>query len=607
MAEAITHRGPDADGFHAEGRIRLGHRRLRIIDLEGGVQPMSNDDASVWLTFNGEIFNFPELREELEARGHRFRTRSDTEVIVRAYEEYGVEMVERLRGQFAFGLYDAKRERLLIARDRLGIKPLYYRIETDRVLFASEIKALLPALESTPPVDPTAVVDYFTYLYVPAPKTIFEGIHKLEPGHVLLITPDGVEDRRYWDLEFSDGGGDEDALASQVLESLREAVRIRLVSDVPIGAFLSGGIDSSGVAALMSEVSEQQIRTFSIGFRESEYNELPYAREMARRIGSIHEEKVVPAEPARVFDALASMFDEPFADSSAIPTYTVSGITREHVTVALSGDGGDENFAGYRRYYFDALENRIRRAVPAPLRRGVFGAMAAVYPKADWLPQVFRAKTMLGNLAEDGDRGYFRTQAALPRPLLDRMLSADLRRQTAEYDAFGMMERHYANAPDHPLSRIQYVDFKTYLPDDILTKVDRMAMAHSLEVRVPILDHLFVEQVARISPDLKLRGKTGKYLLKKALAPVVPAETLHRQKRGFSVPLARWMSDELGGALETVLGDEGLDQYLDRDAIRGMWDRHRSGVRDFAVPLYCVLAFGAWFRHYGNGARVAAS
>lgn len=606
MAAAIPHRGPDAEGFHATGRVRFGHRRLEIIDLEGGVQPMSNDDESVWITFNGEVFNFMELREELEARGRRFRTRSDTEVLVRAYEEYGTSMVEKLRGQFAFAIYDARDESMLLARDRLGIKPLYYRVEEGRVLFASEIKAILPALDAPPPVDATAVVDYFTYLYVPAPKTIFEGIRKLEPGHVLEVKPDRVEDRRYWDLEFEpEPVADEAALCREIVDRLREAVRIRLVSDVPIGAFLSGGIDSSAVAALMAEERGSAIDTFSVGFRESEWNELPYAREMAARIGSRHVERIVPVDPEHVFARIAPVFDEPFGDSSAIPTYTVSGITREHVTVSLSGDGGDENFAGYRRYWFDRFENRLRSMIPRAVRRGVFGPLASVYPKADWLPQAFRAKTLLGNLAADGDRGYFRTQSALPRTLIDRMLAPDVRRDVADYDAFVAMERHYKRAPKDPLSRIQYVDFKTYLPDDILTKVDRTSMAHSLEVRVPLLDHEFVERVAKIPSGLKLQGKTSKAIFKRALEGIVPERTLHRPKRGFSVPLAQWMRGELAEALDSVLVEPGLDAFLDREAVRGMIAKHRSGVRDFAIPLYSVLAFGGWYRAYASPERAA--
>jgi asparagine synthase (glutamine-hydrolysing) len=600
MARTLRHRGPDAEGFHAEGRVRLGHRRLRIIDLAHGDQPMANEDGSVRVSFNGEIFNFVELREWLEGRGHRFRTRSDTEVIVHLYEELGEGCVERLRGQFAFAVWDARRERVVLARDRLGIKPLYWGVDRGRCLFASELRGILAALDALPPIDEEALLEYLTYLYVPAPRTILRGVHKLEPGHILILDPDGTTLRRYWDLSFDEdrSAGSVDAVAEEVLDALREAVRIRLVSEVPLGAFLSGGIDSSAVVALMAEVAAEPVRTFSVGFREARFNELPHARDLAEAVGSRHFETVVASRPETVLDRISSVYDEPFADSSSIPTYTVSEITKAHVTVALSGDGGDENFAGYRRYRFDLLENRIRRRIPAPIRRGVVGPLARVYPKADWLPRMFRGRTLLGNLAVDPDRGYFRTQASAPRPQLDAMLQADLRNRLRGHDPFSVLERHFRNAPRDPLSRIQYVDFKTYLPDDILTKVDRASMAHSLEVRVPILDHSFVERVARIPSSLKLRGGEGKYVFKRALRGVVPDGILDREKMGFSVPLAKWMRDELRPAFRECLDDPAMGAFFDVREIEGMWKRHRAKVRDFAIPLYAVLAFHRWHRSF---------
>jgi len=602
MTGALRHRGPDAEGFHAEGRVGLGHRRLKIIDLATGDQPLANEDGSVWVTYNGEIFNFVELRAWLEKRGHRFRTRSDTEVLVHLYEEAGESGVERLRGQFAFAVWDARRERLLLARDRLGIKPLYWTVDAGRLVFASELKGILPALATPPAVDEEALLDYLTYLYVPAPKTIFRGIRKLEPGHTLVVTPEGTRERRYWDLAFPEGGApgpSEDEVAVEILELLREAVRIRLVSEVPLGAFLSGGIDSSAVVALMAEASAEPIRTFSVGFREARFDELPHARALAERVGARHFETVVDARPDAVLDRIGAVYDEPFADSSAIPTYTVSEITRQHVTVALSGDGGDENFAGYRRYAFDVLENRIRRRIPRPLRRGILGPLARIWPKSDWLPRALRAKTLLGNLAAEADRAYFQTQSAAPRAILDRMLRGDLRAKLRAYDPFAVLERHFAVAPRDPLARIQYVDFKTYLPDDILTKVDRASMAHSLEVRVPILDHLFVEQVARIPSSWKLRGREGKAIFKRALRGTVPDDTLERGKMGFSVPLAGWMRREFHEAFEACLADPSMAEFFDRSALEGMWRRHRAGIRDFATPLYAVLAFWQWHRNFG--------
>ena len=605
MAGAIVHRGPDADGFHADGRVRLGHRRLRIIDLEGGIQPMSTEDGRVWITFNGEIFNFQELRSDLEAKGHRFRTKSDTEVILHLWLEHGEACVTRLRGQFAFAIWDASRELMFVARDRLGIKPLYYAVDGERLLFASEAKSILAALDEVPPIDETAVVDYFTYLYVPAPKTIYRGISKLEPGHSMRITPEGHEISRYWDLEFADPGStDEASAARDVLESLREAVRVRLVSDVPLGAFLSGGIDSSAVAALMAEEVRDPIRTFSVGFREAAFDELPYARSMAERIGSRHFEKVVPADPATVFDRIGRFYDEPFADSSAIPTYTVSGITREEVTVALSGDGGDENFAGYRRYRFDRLENQVRRWIPRFVRRTAVAGLARVYPKADWLPQPLRAKTLLGNLAQDPDRGYFLTQSALPRSILDTMLARDLVTRLRDYDPFDTMRPHFERAPSDPLSRIQYVDFKTYLPDDILTKVDRASMAHSLEVRVPILDHRFVERFAALPAHQKVRGGRGKHALREALRARIPASVLDGTKRGFDTPLKSWMRGPLRGAVAEAI--EALPRdWFHKPALTRVLAEHEAGKRDHGRLLWSLLVLEHWRRRHAVGGLAA--
>jgi asparagine synthase (glutamine-hydrolysing) len=602
MTRALSHRGPDEDGLHLEGPAGLGHRRLSIIDLSAGRQPIFNEDRSKAIVFNGEIYNFRSLRATLLQAGHRFQTSSDTEVILHAYEEYGSKCVEHLRGMFAFAIWDRQTETLFLARDRIGIKPLYYAWNGKRLLFGSELKAILEDDSMARELDLQALDEYLSYLYVPAPRTIFRGIAKLLPGHTLTVSAQGVKDEEYWDLRFEpDERTTEEEWIVRLRDKLRESVSIHLMSEVPLGAFLSGGIDSSAVVALMAGLLDRPIQTATIGFEESGFDEMPYARMVAARYRTQAHERTVRASASRILDQLVWHFDEPFADSSMIPTYYVSQVARERVTVCLSGDGGDENFAGYRRYKFDVFENRVRALLPGGLRRPVFSALSAISPKADWLPRVLRGKTLLSNLSLSAEEGYFQTMTWFTPAMKQSLYREPIRIALKDYQAFGVMQRYFDRTRGwDPLSRIQYVDVKTYLVDDILTKVDRASMAHSLEVRVPLLDHEVMELAARIPPRFKLRDGEGKYILKQVLRDLIPAEAMNRPKMGFSIPLARWFRGELKPDFEERLFAKAsfVSQLMDTEVIRGWWGQHQRGLRDYAYHLWALLVLEAWGQRF---------
>jgi asparagine synthase (glutamine-hydrolysing) len=611
MNDRLVHRGPDGSGIFTEAGIGLGHRRLAIIDVAGGAQPVFNEDETVAVVFNGEIFNFMELIALLTGLGHRFRTRCDTEVIVHAWEEWGPACVERFRGMFAFALWDSRTKTLFLARDRLGIKPLYYALLPDGwLIFASELKGLLAHPQLSRAMDASAVEDYFAYGYVPDPKTIYSACAKLPPAHRLAVgrSPSPTEPRpeAYWDVRFAATVTDGTRGAEELIERLREAVRIRLVSEVPLGAFLSGGLDSSTIVALMAELMAEPVQTCSIAFAEADYDESSYAAQVAARYGADHQSHVVRADDFSLLEALARAFDEPFADNSAMPTYQVCGLARRRVTVCLSGDGGDELFAGYRRYRFCMNEERVRSRLPAGLRSMVFGRLARVYPKLDWAPQRFRAKTTLEALARDSAEGYFHAVCQLTDGLRAKLFSTSFRRDLQGYRASDVLRRYMESAPtDHPLSRLQYADLKTYLAGDILTKVDRMSMAHSLEVRVPFLDHPFVEWSASLAADLKLHGGQGKHILKRAVGSRLPPEIVHRRKQGFSIPVARWFRGPLRdrvhrGLTEGPLADSG---YFDMGFITHALAAHQSGVADHSVCLWSLFAFGLFLDHVHAGER----
>jgi len=605
MNGVIGHRGPDGDGFHFEPGVGFGHRRLSIIDLEGGKQPLYNEDHTVVVTYNGEIFNFMEVERELLQRGHTFRTRSDTEVIVHAWEEWGVECLKRFNGMFAFAVWDRRAKTLFIARDRLGVKPLYYAELADgRLIFGSELKALLLHPQLQRRIDPQAVEEYFAFGYVPDPKTIYRDVKKLEPGaYICMKRGDShVKPVRYWDVPL-DGerapGQPAAAWEEELRARLKEAVRKRLVSDVPLGAFLSGGIDSSAVVAMMREIGAGHILTCSIGFDEPRYDESMYARMVAEAKHTDHKAETVATSDYSLVERLVGIYDEPYADSSAIPTYRVCELARRHVTVALSGDGGDENLIGYRRYKLFAMEEQVRSRVPLGLRKAIFGPLGSLYPKLDWAPRVLRGKTTFQALARDAVAAYFHGVSICSNEMRASLFSHEFRRELGGYGAEEVFRQHVRGKTfNDPLKMVQYLDFKTYLPGDILTKVDRASMAHSLEVRTPFLDYELVEWVASLPSAIKLKGGEGKHILKRSLEPLLPREVLYRNKMGFAVPLDVWFRGSLRDHIaETVRGRRLAESGLFNPAtLARIVADHQSGRRDHSAILWSLLMFDGFLR-----------
>ncbi|MFN3750070.1 MAG: XrtA/PEP-CTERM system amidotransferase [Thiobacillus sp.] len=601
MNETQFHRGPDEGGLHLEPGVGLGHRRLSIIDLSTGQQPLFNEDGSVVVVFNGEIYNFQELVPELEALGHVFHTHSDTEVIVHAWEAWGEACVARFRGMFAFALWDRKAETLFVARDRFGVKPLYYAfLDGGEFIFGSELKSLMAHPQLPRDIDPLAVEEYFAYGYVPEPRSIFKRACKLPPGFTMTLKRGQARalPRQYWDMPFTPVKVTDEATAmNELVERLRESIKLRMIADVPLGAFLSGGVDSSAVVAMMATQSTAPVNTCSIGFDDPAYNEIEFAQQVADRYQTNHHVETVAADDFSLVGKLAGIYDEPYADSSALPTYRVCELARKHVKVALSGDGGDEHFAGYRRYRWFRYEERLRSVMPLALRRPLFGALGRLYPKADWAPRVFRAKTTFEALARDTVEGYFHGVSLLSDTQRRQLFSPSFRRELQGYQAVEVLRRHAAVAPTgDPLSLVQYLDMKTYLVGDILTKVDRASMAHALEVREPLLDHELMGWVSGLPVDLKLNGTEGKYLLKKAMAPYLPHDVLYRKKMGFAVPLAAWFRGPLAGVIRGVVLGERLAAtgMFNQDFLREVVEAHQSGRRDYSVILWTVLMFDAF-------------
>lgn len=594
MADTLRHRGPDDDGVYTAPGIGLGFRRLAIIDVKGGHQPLSNEDGSIWVAFNGEIYNFEDLNRQYLSRGHTFKTRSDTETIVHLYEELGEACFAQLRGMFAIALWDGRRKRLLLARDRVGKKPLFYSWDGRRLVFGSEIKALWRAGGISKELDVEALSDYFSFQYVPAPKSIYRDVRKLRPAHYLVIEGSHVREVPYWDISFEQTDQmSEGEWCESFLSEYRTAVKSRLVSDVPLGAFLSAGVDSSSVVALMNEF-QPPVTTCSIGFTEERYDEATEASHFAGALGANHFEHIVQPRALELLPKLAWHYDEPFADSSAVPTYYVSKVARQHVTVALSGDGGDESFAGYRRYKLDMRENLLRSIFPARLRQAVFGPLGRWYPKLGWAPRIFRARNTFQSLARSPIEGYFNGISLCPPDLKNQLLSSDVQKQLAGYDSVEVLRYHYDQAKtSDALSRIQYVDMKTYLVDDILVKVDRASMANSLEVRSPLLDHKLMELVARMPSSLKLHNGQGKYIFKRALRAILPPTILTRPKQGFAVPVAEWFRSELKDFTHDALFLHP-DPLLNSRFLTRCWNQHQRGQRDWSALLWCTLMFRNW-------------
>lgn len=610
MIQRLVHRGPDDQGiylnsrnqsvsennvFPAEGNgpfAGLGHRRLSIIDLSSGHQPVHNEERKIWIVFNGEIYNFQGLRNDLIKAGHRFYTSSDTEVIVHLYEKYGDDCVKYLRGMFAFAIWDQKRKRIFVARDRLGKKPLYYHWDNKTLLFASELKGILACPDFKRTIDREALVNYLQYGYIPDPMSIFRGVCKLPPGHVLTVESGSLSVSKYWDISFeSKATGDEEEVSEQLLEKLRESVKLRLISDVPLGAFLSGGIDSSLIVALMAKQMSQPVKTFSIGFEEADYNELPYAREVAELYKTDHHEMVVRPGSFDLIENIVHHFDEPFGDASSIPTYYVSKLASEYVKVVLSGDGGDELFAGYDSYSAIMYRNKYER-IPKYLR-------SAIKMAAEILPDGSRGKNFLYNISLPLDKRFIDYISHVSLFRNTKLLSGDLVNYLGKKE--DVFEKYFEEARKFDaLSKLQYMDMKTYLPGDILVKVDRMSMAHSLETRTPLLDQEVVEFVNGLPYRYKLNEATRKYVFKKVARKLLPETILNRKKQGFAVPLRYWFKDELKSYIREVLFEKRTCQrgYFNQKIVHKLFSEYEMGRRDYSKLLWHILVLEVWHRLY---------
>ena len=596
MCDALAHRGPDGAGVWTAPGVGLGHRRLSIIDIAGSPQPMASTDGAVMLVFNGEIYNYRELRQELKGAGATFHTDGDSEVILAAWQRWGPDCVARLHGMFAFAIYDCQARTLFLARDRLGVKPLFYAPLSDgSVAFGSELKALLAHPLLRREVDPLAIEDYLTWGYVPDHRSILQGVMKLPAGHTLLLRHDAPlpEPRRYWDVSFAERRQGRTAdLEAELLHLMRQAVSSRMVSDVPLGAFLSGGLDSSSVVALMAETSRDTVKTCSIGFDVAAADESSYAEQIALRFATQHRARQVSPDDFQHLDALVGMFDEPFADASALPTWRVCQLARETVTVALSGDGADEAFAGYRRQVFQHGEDRVRLLLPQSLRGPVFGALGAIYPKADWAPQPLRAKSTLLALAESSEAGYARAVSIVPPELRQTLYSPDFLRLRGDYRAEQPFEDTMRRAQARSgLDRAQYADLKFWLPGDILTKVDRTSMAVSLEAREPLLDHRLIEFAASLPERLRVRRGEGKWLLKKTMQRYLPSDILYRPKQGFVTPVSDWFRGPLAQQARAIASSDALVRtgWFDGKRLAAIADAHIAGRSDYGRLLWQLV------------------
>jgi asparagine synthase (glutamine-hydrolysing) len=595
MCDVIRHRGPDDEGLHVEAGVGLGMRRLSIIDLSTGRQPIPNEDQTVWVVFNGEIYNYRELRAELERHGHRFHTSSDTETIVHAYEEWGEDCFARLRGMFGIALWDREERTLLLARDRAGIKPLHFTEHRGRLYFGSELKSLLAAGAVDGEIDIASLDHFFTFLYTPRDRSIFKGVRKLPPGHVLRWRDGRATVFPFWQIGATEtfSGGEQEA-ALRLREALGDAVRSHMMSDVPLGAFLSGGVDSSAVVGLMAEASDRPVQTFSIGFDVAEFDELEHARAVATHFGTDHHEFVVKPDGLSILDRLIEHFDEPFADSSAIPTWYVSEVARRHVTVVLSGDGGDELFGGYDRYLPHPRVERFDR-LPVPGRQALAGA---VWPL---LPHGVPGKNFLRHVARDDNGRYIDSISLFHDDEKRALFSADVRAALGRGSAQAALATHFDRFRElSPHSRMMRFDFETYLPEDVLTKVDRMSMAHSIESRVPLLDNEVIDLAASLPASMKIRNGRRKHILKEAIKGLVPDHILDRKKQGFGVPLGVWFRGGLTDVFADVLGSSRTRQrgYFQQPFVDRIVHEHLSGRRDHTLQLWQLLVFELWHRQY---------
>ena len=620
MTQVIRHRGPDDEGFYVDSHAALGFRRLAIIDLGGGHQPLSNENGSVWIVFNGEIYNFIELREWLIEKGHQFRTQSDTETIVHLYEELGTACVDKLRGMFAFAIWDARRREVFLARDRVGKKPLYYASTPGRFWFASETKSILQDPSVGMEMDPQAIDAYMTFSYVPAPMTGFKHIHKLPGGHYLRVTAARLDEREYWDWHFQNTPGSvsptisspdphghtEGAHVQRLRHLLSEAVRVRLMSEVPLGAFLSGGLDSSTIVAFMAGHLNEPVRSMSIGFDYERYDELSYAQQVAQRFRTDHMAYTVKADAIEVLERIVWHLDEPFGDSSAIPTYYLAQQTRQRVTVALSGDGGDEVFAGYDfRYALTQREVRLRRIFSSPIVSPILSAIASVYPRSRHLPRPLRLRTILRNLSVPQALAHAYDISFIAPELRRALYTSEFAAQLGDLSSEDLVLAYFRKTDArHWLDRALYVDAKFYMQNDVLTKVDRMSMAHSLEVRSPLLDQNVMEYMARVPPALKLNGICCKYLLKEAMKHCLPPSTLSRAKQGFSIPLNEWLRDGCRDyAADFLLGPNAfISRFVHPHAVTKIWNLHQHG-ENYGTELWILLMLELWGTLYVKSVR----
>lgn len=602
MCGLIAHRGPDDEGYYIDTTspgAMIGMRRLSIIDVTHGKQPITNEDGSVWIVFNGEIYNYRELRENLISKGHKFRTRTDTETIIHLYEEEGADCVKKLRGMFAFAIWDKRDNSLLLARDRAGKKPLHYSIIGESIVFGSEIKSLLVHPRMQVQADPGGISDFITFGYVPDPITAFKGINKLPPGHTLTFKSGRVQIERYWDFEYlpeyeADGQRSEADYIEELRDLLAESVRVRLESEVPLGAFLSGGIDSSTVVAYMAREMGRPVKTFSIGFNDASFDELKFARLTAEKFKTDHHEFIVSPDVEKLIDDIVYHHDEPFADVSSIPTFLVSKMAREHVTVVLTGDGGDEVFAGYERYIVEA-QRRVYSRIPRIFRKNVMSPVSRALPRNAY------GKNFIRNISLDDAARYVDYNSYFNEEKKRYLFSSDMLGSIGDYNSSSRIEEYfYAPASTNHLNRLMYFDSKVYLPGDVLAKVDRMSMANSLETRAPLLDHKLIEFAQRIPPSLKLKGLETKYILKKAVEGIIPQEIIYRKKQGFDVPIKHWFNIELKDMIDDTLNDSKTRTrgIFNHKEVVEILDEHRRGRRDNARQIWELFMLELWFRRF---------
>ena len=603
MCDVLAHRGPDDEGFFIEGNVGIGMRRLSIIDLHTGHQPIANEDGRIRIVFNGEIYNFNELRRELEQKGHEFSTNSDTEAIVHAYEEYGDDCVHHLNGMFSFAIWDGRTRKLLLARDRLGIKPLYYYQNARAFVFGSEIKSILESGQVSKEVDPQALDLYLAFEYVPSPHSMFKGIKKLPPGHLLVLRDGQASISQYWELARQQPDSPQSAaeLCDRLYDLLKDSVRMRLISDMPLGAFLSGGIDSSAIVCMMSEMMDRPVKTFSIGFDDPSYNELGYAREVAQHFGTDHHELVIKPEVVDLVQGLATYLDEPLADVSVFPTYLVSKLAREHVTVVLSGDGGDELFAGYDWYLASKMDSYYRR-LPGVLRNRLIPALVGKIPPSSQKKGVVnKVKRFVDGAMLPESLMHFRWNIYATAEMKDDLLSPEFKKSLNGANTYDKFVSYLETAAgSDPLWQQQFADIKTFMVDDILVKVDRMSMANSLEARVPFLDHRLVEFAAGVPSDLKLRGMTTKYLLKKAMESKLPSSVINRRKEGFSIPMKNWLKEELRPMMGDYLSESRLKDggFFNPRYVQRLMREHLEGSANHAHQLWSLMMFEIWKEKY---------